>query len=401
MKSLIFLLLSVTCYASELFESDMILTRNQALEHYGKKFVEKYSNYFDGVKGRHLAGLISTDEPWKSYRLNGKYIVPYTYPTLDEDGNANLLQESSKTTIETAMRNVENAVKYVVFVPKDSSHTFWLNIGHFTDGCYSYVGKASSKENTGQKLNLDVRCITNGIIQHELLHALGLYHEQSRSDRDSFIQVKFQNINPEDHPQFEKQTIDTSMGIEYDYGSVMHYGPFAFSNNTQKTIESSKAIGQRDSLSTEDSLLIKYLYRCTYHDKGASEHCTVACPCPDGFTAHCSSDAECEGNIGCQNVTGLEPHITSICGGTQTPTAAPTSKPTNTLENVKGIWEDFVDLYTDNLQISIVLSLVVASSVFSLFRWLLCSPAVLYDKPLVIYKEKESNDVASAMKYIL
>lgn len=400
MKSLILFLLSFTCYGSELFESDMILSRGQALEHYGKKFVDKYSSYFDDTKGRHLAGPTSADEPWKSYRTNGKYVVPYIYPTLDEDGNANLLAEASKTIIETAMRNVENSVDYISFVPKNSSHTFWINIGHFTDGCYSFVGKIPSKENTGQKLNLGIGCVTNGIVSHELLHSLGLYHEQSRFDRDSYIQVNFENMDPEDYIQFVKQTIDTSMGIEYDYGSIMHYGPYAFSNNTKKTIESSKAIGQRDGLSTEDSLLIKYLYRCTYHDKGASEHCTTTCPCPEGFMAHCSNDSECEGNVGCQNVTGLEPHITSICGGTQTPTAAPTGRPTDTLENVKGIWEDFLDLYKDNLEISIVLSLIVASSVFSFFRWLLCSPAVLYDKPIVIYKEKE-GDAASAMRYIL
>lgn len=37
-------------------------------------------------------------------------------------------------------------------------------------------------------------CIYKGIIQHELLHALGFNHEQTRSDRDQHVRILLENV---------------------------------------------------------------------------------------------------------------------------------------------------------------------------------------------------------------
>jgi len=73
------------------------------------------------------------------------------------------------------------------------------------------------------------------IIAHEIGHALGLSHEQSRSDRDTYVSINWGNIIPGKEHNFEKDV--TTNYNAYDFASILHYGQYAFSNNNQTTIE--------------------------------------------------------------------------------------------------------------------------------------------------------------------
>ncbi|XP_023701310.2 hatching enzyme 1.2 isoform X2 [Paramormyrops kingsleyae] len=130
------------------------------------------------------------------------------------------------------------------------------------DGCASSVGHCGGR----QLVFIGKKCAT-GNICHELLHALGFYHEHARGDRDDYITVQYQNIKPGKKEEFFKKDID-NQGLPYDLNSIMHYGSYAFSANGQPTIVVKKkgaVIGQRKGLSDLDVQRLRKLYGCDKH----------------------------------------------------------------------------------------------------------------------------------------
>ena len=73
---------------------------------------------------------------------------------------------------------------------------------------------------------------------HELMHAAGFWHQQSRIDRDTGITVNFSNVIEEGKDQFKKYETHEASDLQapYDICSIMHYGPVSFSKNGEPTI---------------------------------------------------------------------------------------------------------------------------------------------------------------------
>jgi len=106
-------------------------------------------------------------------------------------------------------------------------------------------------------------CGTGATI-HEIGHSIGLFHEQTRHDRDDYVNIIWDNIDPDQRFNFEKHSkvVGTDTG-PYDFGSIMHYGPTAFSANGEKTIvrkDGKDFEEQRDGLSDGDLLGVEAMY---------------------------------------------------------------------------------------------------------------------------------------------
>ncbi|KAG1665127.1 Zinc metalloproteinase nas-13 [Nymphon striatum] len=132
-------------------------------------------------------------------------------------------------------------------------------------GCHSRIGMVGGR----QQLSLGRGCNNHGIIIHEVGHALGLYHEQNRNDRDKYLKIIWDNILPSQRHNFkQQQTWATFLMTSFDYDSIMEYGSKSFSKNGLDTIEvldKTKSIKEpylKSGPTKKDTYIMNSLYGC-------------------------------------------------------------------------------------------------------------------------------------------
>lgn len=182
-----------------------------------------------------------------------------------------LYEPTEFITISRAISTI-NFMTCVKFVPWDGKKEDYLLIWpiKFPKGCWSYVGKHGGAQIVSLQPpdEKGPNCLGNeGRAMHELLHAIGIFHEQSRFDRDKFVTIHKDNIIPRYLSNFDKQSLEnTTYKFEYDYDSIMHYGKNFFSKGKGKPTITAKQpgakLGQRKMLSKTDCLKVNDLYGC-------------------------------------------------------------------------------------------------------------------------------------------
>ncbi len=178
-------------------------------------------------------------------------VVPYLAPTDNSSTQQDRIAEAiahwtEHTTITFVERTEENKDLYPNYIRFDSSNS-----------CASYVGMQGGD----QSILVSDACSMGSII-HEIGHALGLFHEHTRPDRDNFAQVDWDQIVSGKGINFDILEANVESFGPYDYGSIMHYGAYFFSATGDPTIivPDGIDIGQRDGLSSLDASSVNSMY---------------------------------------------------------------------------------------------------------------------------------------------
>ncbi len=217
-------------------------------------------------------------------------MVPPEYSSLGEfkKTKANEIQKWEKGVVPYIVSSdvlekkeiIEEIISYfqeetsLLFVPYTQQKNAIL-FQYIEEGCYSYVGRVGGI----QPIYLSEDCNEKSVA-HEIMHALGFFHEQSRRDRDQFVEVVWENVEEDKKNNFLKvpDKWKSSEVLSFDYSSAMLYSPYAFSKNGENTLRFDEKKWNQDQgfqereegqwLSPMDIKKIKILYKEEFNKRG-------------------------------------------------------------------------------------------------------------------------------------
>lgn len=165
--------------------------------------------------------------------------------------------------IQEAIEEIESKT-CVRFIPRSMERDY-ITIFRGS-GCYSAIGRMRR----AQPVSLGYGCLYKGTMVHELLHAVGFYHEHSRSDRDIYIDVFTENAKQDAVTQFEKlKSWQNRLLTPFDMESVMLYGSHAFARAPGLLTMLAKdgshltEVYDKPGLSAADVIRVNKLYNCS------------------------------------------------------------------------------------------------------------------------------------------
>jgi len=195
-------------------------------------------------------GLKNVNKRWHNWTIN--YVVSDDIPDWQfEQIKKAIAYWEAKTPIRFKPQAQGYSPDFVRFVANETVGDNWSEVGR-TGG----MQEISLSDNAGA-----------ATIAHEIGHAIGLFHEHTRSDRDKYVKVQWENIRPGLDSNFAIVHPDVAFDFgPYDFKSIMHYGPFHGTKNLKATLvrKDGQFMEENDEPSTGDAKTVKAMYSNLY-----------------------------------------------------------------------------------------------------------------------------------------
>ena len=157
-------------------------------------------------------------------KVGSVYQIPYTIT----NGATNLA-----TALSTFNTTFSGLIQLVPRTAETDFVDFNFAATNHNGQCEAIIGRAGGQQEIAGSVDCSI-----GTLLHEMGHVVGFWHEQARSDRDTYVTVKYNNIIKGSRSNFDQVLDSAQLLTLYDYASIMHYTPFAFSRNGGPALES-------------------------------------------------------------------------------------------------------------------------------------------------------------------
>ena len=166
------------------FEGDMILTDEQ------KRLVQQTSiDHLDHDKVKPIDGETSAEGAKERGGIVGHPSLRWPENTLSYEFDSSVTGDE-KQMVQDTLAGLQAKLDGCITFRETSSGNRVLVQKPSTVSCSSSVGHTGRDTQT---LNLGSAswgtCYATGTIEHEFMHALGVWHQQSRSDRDQYVKI--------------------------------------------------------------------------------------------------------------------------------------------------------------------------------------------------------------------
>ena len=162
-------------------------------------------------------------------KVGNQYQIPY----LIGGGSGNL------TNLNNAISQFNSTFSNIQFVARTSQTdyvNFYFDPNDNSGQCEANLGRAGGEQQVGGAGGSFTPCVV-GTILHEMGHTVGLYHEHTRPDRNTYLSVNYNNVIKGSFFNYDQVHDNGQQATLFDFASLMEYPAFTYTRNGNPVME--------------------------------------------------------------------------------------------------------------------------------------------------------------------